>query len=1128
MNAQDPRHRDRPIEVDVDGAVRPGPAGDVDGLLTQAGNASPPTAGAIAADRAKSPAGLSRRQFLAGGALLGAGAFAASGLLDAAEAAAAEKTGAVLYGERPDAAYEIGRIENTLYSACLQCNTGCGIKCKLQRGVVTKIDGNPYNPWTLLPHLPFDTAVDEAIVVDGSICPKGQAGMQTAYDPYRLRKVLKRAGRRGENRWVSIPFSQAVEEICEGGRLFRNVSGEEEREVEGLRSLMTLTDADLSAAMLEAVEGIWDEKDPDAKAALVQRFRSDFADNLDVLIDPEHPDLGPKNNQIVLAWGRIKAGRGDLYKRLAAGLGTVNAHGHTTVCQGSLYFTCKAISEQWLGAKFTEGKKFYWQADLENAEFVLFVGANLFEANYGPPNRSVRLTERLASKKTTIAVADPRFSKLASKAWRWLPIKPGTDGALAMAVLRWMFDHGAYDEAFLRNATRGAAAAAGFPSWTDATYLVDVSEGRPNKLVRAADIGIADVEVRFDEAHEEEYEEPFLVASVDGTPTKVDPDNEEDVVVGDLFVDTTLPDGLQVKSGLQVLKEEVEQRTFEEWVELTGLDPQDVEDVCVELTGHGRRAAVDIHRGVAQHTNGFYNVLGWMSVNMLLGNIDAKGGMAMPSTYDVMGADKGEYLDLGEQPGKIKAFGISSIRHGIAYEKTTLFEGYPAKRNWYPLSSDIYEEIVPSAQDAYPYPVKALFLYMGAPTYALPAGNTNITTLADVERLPLFVASDIIVGSSSMYADYIFPDLSFLERWEFQGSHPCVVNKVQPVRQPVIAPLVEDCQVYENRVPLSFEAMVLGIAERLGLPGFGDDAFGPGLHLRHPDDYNLRCVANLAFGEEPDGSKAVTAANEREIELFRTARRHLPAGVFDEERWKAIIGDELWPRVVTVLSRGGRFEDWQDGWDGDFLAHPWGKLLNVYQEKTAGTTLSGTGEPNKGTAAYVPIRDYVGNEVGDRDTLDGIHLVTHRVISQTKSRTIADPWMSALLPENGIILNPIDAGRLGLEEGQEVRVVSATNPDGEWDLAAGNTKAMIGKVVLSETLRPGVASFALGYGHWATGAGDITIDGYLIEGEERRRRGIHANAAMWTDPTITNMCMFDPVGGSVSFYDTVVRLVPVA
>lgn len=55
----------------------------------------------------------------------------------------------------------------------------------------------------------------------------------------------------------------------------------------------------------------------------------------------------------------------------------------------------------------------------------------------------------------------------------------------------------------------------------------------------------------------------------------------------------------------------------------------------------------------------------------------------------------------------------------------------------------------------------------------------------------------------------------------------------------------------------------------------------------------------------------------------------------------------------------------------------------------------------------------------------------------------------------------------------------------------------------------------------------MTINGQVIKGEERRTRGIHANAAMWTDPTIRNTCMFDPVGGSVSFYDTHVRVEPV-
>jgi len=51
----------------------------------------------------------------------------------------------------------------------------------------------------------------------------------------------------------------------------------------------------------------------------------------------------------------------------------------------------------------------------------------------------------------------------------------------------------------------------------------------------------------------------------------------------------------------------------------------------------------------------------------------------------------------------------------------------------------------------------------------------------------------------------------------------------------------------------------------------------------------------------------------------------------------------------------------------------------------------------------------------------------------------------ALLPENGILVNPRDAERLGLEDGRQVRVVSATNPAGEWDLGGDRRKAMVAR-----------------------------------------------------------------------------------
>ena len=1047
----------------------------------------------------------SRRDFLCKGALLGF--FSVPAVAATAEAAAPRRQSAILNSSRPDAPYTPVLPENQIHSVCLQCNTGCGIKAKIQNGIITKIDGNPYNPWTMLPHLPASVTMDDAARVDGALCPKGQAGLQSAYDPYRIRKVLKRAGKRGDNQWVSIPFDQAVKEICEGGKLFAAVPGEENRHVEGLREIAAMTDAPLMKAMDADIKAYWSEKDKTKKAALLDAFREKYAEHLDTLIDPAHPDLGPKNNQLLLMWGRMKGGRSDVYKRFASAFGTVNAHGHTTVCQGSLYFTCKAISEQWdpENKKFTGGKKFYWMADTEHAEFILFVGANLFEANYGPPNRTVRLTEGLATGRTQIAVADPRFNKLASKARYWLPLQPGSDAAVALAMIRWILDHDRHDKTFLAAANKAAALAVGEKSWTNASWLVEIgADGTPGAFARADDTR-------------------FLVMS-GGRPVPVEPNSDTVPVTGDLLVDTTLPNGTRVKSGLQILLESAHQHSIADWCEIAGVRERDVIAVARELTSHGKRAAVDIHRGPAQHTNGFYNVLAWMSLNMLIGNFDHEGGMIAPSTYDYAGKKGGPFA-LDTHPGKRSGFGISSIRHDIDYEKTSLFAGYPARRNWYPLASDVYEEIIPSIGDAYPYPVKALILYMGAPTYALPAGHTNIEILRDVQKLPLFIANDILIGATSMYADYIFPDLSFLERWEFQGSHGCMPNKVQPVRQPAMVPIPEEVTVFGQQVPICLESMLMAFAERLKLPGFGAGGLGDGIDFNHPDDFYLRGVANLAFGESADGSKAVPDADAREMEIFRAARRHLPASVYDEQRWKKIVGEALWPKVVHILNRGGRFEAADKAFKDGFHAHAYAKQLNLYQEKTAKTVHAGTGKKNPGYACHLPVRDYHGNEPDALRKGHDLRLITHRTVTQTKTRTITNQWLTPIMPENAILLHPTDAAPLGLQTGDEVKVVSATNPEAAWDINTSMKKIMGGRVVLTQTVRPGVISFALGYGHWATGAYDVTINGTTIRGDQRRRAGLHANAAMWVDPALKNTCFLDPVGGSVSFYDTTVKLV---
>lgn len=97
-----------------------------------------------------------------------------------------------------------------------------------------------------------------------------------------------------------------------------------------------------------------------------------------------------------------------------------------------------------------------------------------------------------------------------------------------------------------------------------------------------------------------------------------------------------------------------------------------------------------------------------------------------------------------------------------------------------------------------------------------------------------------------------------------------------------------------------------------------------------------------------------------------------------------------------------------------------------------------------------------------------------------------------------------------------MRVISATNPGGEWDIASALRRPMIEKVVLTGTTRLGVTSLALGFGNWATGASGIEIDGPRIRGEARRGARLQANLAMWMDRALKNACLLDPVGGGVS------------
>ena len=81
-----------------------------------------------------------------------------------------------------------------------------------------------------------------------------------------------------------------------------------------------------------------------------------------------------------------------------------------------------------------------------------------------------KVTESHANRKNfKMAVVDPRLNKTAAHADWWVPIKPGTDAALALGMIRWIIENGRYGKTFLENPNQADAEADNETSWTDVT-----------------------------------------------------------------------------------------------------------------------------------------------------------------------------------------------------------------------------------------------------------------------------------------------------------------------------------------------------------------------------------------------------------------------------------------------------------------------------------------------------------------------------------------------------------------------------------------------------------------------------------------------------------------------------------
>ncbi|MGB8648133.1 MAG: molybdopterin-dependent oxidoreductase [Anaerolineae bacterium] len=90
--------------------------------------------------------------------------------------------------------------------------------------------------------------------------------------------------------------------------------------------------------------------------------------------------------------------------------------------------------------------------DYSEAKYIIYAGRNLAESI---SNSETQALMAAIARGTRVVLLDPRFTKTASKATEWLPIRPGTDLAFFLALLHVIITENLYDAAFVQAHTVG-------------------------------------------------------------------------------------------------------------------------------------------------------------------------------------------------------------------------------------------------------------------------------------------------------------------------------------------------------------------------------------------------------------------------------------------------------------------------------------------------------------------------------------------------------------------------------------------------------------------------------------------------------------------------------------------------
>ncbi|QCP48649.1 formate dehydrogenase [Trinickia violacea] len=774
------------------------------------------------------------------------------------------------------------------------------------------------------------------------------------------------------------------------------------------------------------------------------------------------------------------------------------------------------------GMIYTMGGSF-WEfggPDLDSAKLFFMIGTA--EDHHSNPLK-IALSKFKRAGGRFIAI-NPVRTGYAAIADEWVPIRPGTDGALFMALIRELIETESYDREFV---TR----------YTNAAELLDMNAERNTFGLFVQDPESPVGNPLFPQNRM--WWDPAAQRAVVHHAPGVTPALEGRYA---------LADGTPVVPSFALLREQVAECTPEWASEITGIPADTIRRLAQEMadtardhkitlpipwtdawgqthdTVTGNPIAFHAMRGLAAHSNGFQSIRALSILMSIMGTIDRPGGFRHKSPYpravppsakppndpDVIqpntplangplgwpAAPEDLFVDKDGQPGRIdKAF------------------------SWeYPLAvHGLMHSVITNAWRGDPYPIDTLFIFM-----ANLAWNSSMNTvevrkmLADKHengehKIPFIVVCDAFQSEMTAFADLILPDTTYLERHDAMSVLDRPISEydgpVDSVRVPVVPPTGE-CK--------PFQEVLIELGSRLKLPAFTKED-GTRKYRDYPDFVvNFQTSPNSGVGflagwRGKDGDKALVGEpNPNQWEQYA--------------KNNCVFHFTLPESIQYMRNCNGPYLKWavENGFrkfDTPIVIQLYSDVLQKFRLAARGKT-TGRQPPDHLRARIERYFDplpfyYPPLENAATDTARyPLAAITQRPMAMYHSWDSQNAWLRQIHGENYLFMNPRMAQENGIEDGGWIYVES------QW----GKVRCM---ARYSEAVEPGTVwtwnAIGKAAGAWNLGPdANESKHGFLLNHlitDELPAQEKNAAAG-------ARMSNSDPVTGQAAWYDVRVRVYP--